>query len=200
MKTPACNHTRAWFDAWVRPLFCFAAALIWLTGASRCSAEVSREYQLKAAFLFNFVQFTKWPPDAFVSANAPITIGILGEDPFETALDEIIRGETIGDRPIVVQRGKRVEELERCHVIFISQSEKSKVADIVSRIGNKPILTVSSLDGFARRGGVIGFFLEGNKVRFEINPSRAASCGLKLSSQLLGVAKIVSTNAAKEGG
>jgi hypothetical protein len=154
--------------------------------------DASKEYQLKAAFLFNFAEFVKWPSNSFTAANAPFCIGILGDDPFGAALEATIRGEAINNHRLTVVRAQRIEDLKDCQLIFICHSEETHVGEILSQIDSKPVLTVSDADGFARNGGDIGFYLSGGKVRFEINPQSAQRCGLKISSQLLSLGKIVS--------
>jgi hypothetical protein len=157
-----------------------------------CAATAqSREYQIKAAFLYNFAQFTDWPSAAFANTNAPFYIGILGDDPFDGSLDETIQGETINGHKIVAVRSQRIEDLKNCQIIFVCKSEKKRVGEILTELDSRPILTVSEIDGFAQRGGNINFFLAGTKVRFEINPGAAQSDGLKISSQLLSLGKIV---------
>ena len=157
-----------------------------------CAANAqSREYQIKAAFLYNFAQFVDWPSATFANTNAPFYIGILGDDPFDGMLDETIQDETINGHKIVAVRSQQIEDLKNCQIIFISKSEKKHIADILTELGSKPILTVSEIDGFAQHGGGINFFLAGSKVRFEINPGAAQSDGLKISSQLLSLGKIV---------
>jgi hypothetical protein len=153
--------------------------------------EESKEYQLKAAFLFNFAQFVKWPPDSFSNPDAPFYIGILGSDPFGSALEETIQGEAINNHRLTVVRARRIEDLKNCQMIFVCRSEEGHVGEILSQIGTKPILTVSEVESFARSGGDIDFYLSGGKVRFEINPQSALRCGLKISSQLLSLGKIV---------
>ena len=154
-------------------------------------AQESKEYQLKAAFLFNFVQFVKWPPDSFTNDDAPFCIGILGDDPFGAALEETIRGETIDNHRMTVARARRMEDLKDCQMIFVSRSEEGRVGEILSQIGTRPILTVSEVGSFAQDGGDIDFYLSEGKVRFEINPQSAQRCGLRISSQLLSLGKIV---------
>jgi hypothetical protein len=162
-----------------------------------CAANAqSREYQIKAAFLYNFAQFIDWPSAAFANTNAPFNIGILGDDPFDGSLDETIQDETINGHKIVAVRSQQIEDLKNCQIIFVCKSEKKHVAEILTELDSKPILTVSEIDGFAQRGGSINFFLAGTKVRFEINPVAAQSDGLKISSQLLSLGKIVQS----EGG
>ena len=160
-------------------------------GEARAQSGDSREYQIKAAFLFNFVQFVKWPGASFASADAPFVIGILGDDPFGSALEETIRGETIDNHRLRVVRAQQIEDLRDCQMIFVCRSKEGQVGEILSRLDSRPILTVSEVESFARNGGAIDFYLSGGKVRFEINPQSARRCGLKISSQLLTLGKIV---------
>jgi len=185
--------------AWSGLLWCLLAGLMTLPLAEiRAQTPVSKEYQVKAAFLFNFAQFVEWPPAAFADAAAPFCIGILGDDPFGTALDQTLQGETIHNRKLIVERSRRVEDLKDCQIIFISKSEKGRVFEILSQLNARPALTVSEVEGFTRRGGGINFYREGNRVRFEINPGAAQREGLKISSQLLSLGKIVESEPAKE--
>jgi len=157
-------------------------------------AQESKEYQLKAAFLFNFAQFIKWPPNAFTNVGAPFCIGILGDDPFGSTLDETIQGEAISNHRLIVERSQRIEDLENCQIIFVCRSEEGHVGEILSQVDTKPILTVSDAENFAHDGGDIDFYISSGKVRFEINPQAALRCGLKISSQLLSLGKIVVAN------
>jgi hypothetical protein len=151
----------------------------------------AREYQLKAAFLLNFVRFVEWPASAFPTPEAALHIGVLGDDPFGSALDDTVRGEVVRNRPLVVQRGHTLEELAGCHLIFVSRSEQAKVPEIIAYYNRQAVLTVSDIEGFANRGGTIDFFLEGKKLRFAINQAGAQQQSLKPSAQLLSLAKIV---------
>jgi hypothetical protein len=160
-------------------------------GAAQGQSDASKEYQIKAAFLYNFVQFVKWPSDSFGSANAPFCIGVLGDDPFDGALEAIVRGENIDSHRLMVEHASRYEDLQDCQMIFVCRSEEDHLPEILSQIGSRPVLTVSEIDSFARNGGDIDFYLEGSKVRFEINPSSARRSGLKISSQLLNLGRIV---------
>jgi hypothetical protein len=157
----------------------------------------SKEYEVKAAFLFNFAQFVDWPAGAFTNTDTPFVIGILGNDPFGTALEATVQGENINNHKIIIQRGRTVGDLKDCQILFVSKSEKSHVAEILSALDSRPVLKVSEIDGFARQGGNINFYLDGSKVRFEVNPTVSDRDGLKVSSQLLNLGKIIQT--AKEG-
>jgi hypothetical protein len=180
-------------------LFLVATALIFFQGRATAESATSKEYQIKAVFLFNFAQFVEWPANTFTNAEAPFCIGILGDDPFGKALDETIQGETIQNHRLVVQRSQRPEDLQNCQLIFVSKSEKGRMVEILSKLSGRKILTVSELPGFANRGGVINFYFEGNKVRFEINPASAEREGLKVSSQLLSLGKIIEPEPLKGG-
>jgi len=152
-----------------------------------------KEYQLKAAFLFNFAQFVDWPSTAYASDKATFRIGVLGDNPFGTSLSHTISGESIKAHKMEVVTGGSLEELKGCQMIFISKSERGQIDDILGKLDSGPVLTVSEMDGFAQKGGMINFFLDGSKVRFEVNPDAAKKCGLKISSQVLSLGKLVKT-------
>jgi hypothetical protein len=159
----------------------------------RPACAQSREYQIKAAFLFNFAQFIEWPAGTYATTNTPFSIGILGDDPFGAALDDTVQGETIANHKLVVRRSQQIADLADCQMIFVSKSERKHLAEILSALDSRPVLTVSEVEGFARNGGGINFYLDGTKVRFEINPDAAQNDRLKISSQLLSLGKIVPT-------
>jgi ribosome-associated protein YbcJ (S4-like RNA binding protein) len=173
-----------------RPFFGLLLFILSFTAPGHAQ-EASREYQIKAAFLFNFAEFVKWPPDSFANPDAPFCIGILGDDPFGAALDETIQGEVINNHRMTVVRSQRIEDLEGCQMIFVSRSEEGHVVEILTELGSRPILTVSEVESFAQDGGDIDFYLSDGKVRFEINPESARRCGLKISSQLLSLGRVV---------
>jgi hypothetical protein len=136
------------------------------------------------------VRFVDWPPAAFPGAQAPMVIGVLGEDPFGASLDDAVRGETVNGRPLVVQRFRRVEDLDSCHVLFIGRSETARMAAILSRLRGRSILTVSDAEEFTRLGGMIRFVNENKKVRLQINVEAARAADLTISSKLLRPAEI----------
>jgi hypothetical protein len=154
-------------------------------------AEPSGEYQLKAAFLFNFAKFIDWPPASFASAQSPFVVCILGPDPFGHTIDEVLKGKTIEDRPVAIERLKNFSQVRQCHMVFVSQSESFHLADIIEALHGSCVLLVGEADGFAEAGGTIQFALEDNHVRFLINPDAAARAGLRVSSKLLSLARVV---------
>jgi len=159
------------------------------------SAESSppREYQIKAVFLYNFVQFVEWPPAAFPGPNSPFVIGVLGSDPFGDFLDELVRNEKVNGRPLVVERYRSVDEIDNCHVLFVSGSESARAAQIAADLKGRGILTVCDRDEFARRGAIVRFVTERDRVRLRVNLEGAKAAGLTISSKLLRSAEIVSS-------
>lgn len=155
---------------------------------SNAQTTPSREYQVKAVFLYNFTQFVEWPPEA-LSGNAPFIIGILGNDPFGSYIDETVAGETMLGHPIQVQRYEDIKDVKNCHILFISRDQQIK--EVISALNNHSTLTVSDTDNFANNGGMIRFFTQNNKIRLQINPSAAKAVKLNISSKLLRVAEIV---------
>jgi hypothetical protein len=153
---------------------------------------LSREYEVKAVFLYNFAQFVDWPGDAFASASDPLVIGILGEDPFGKYIDEAVRGERVNGRPIAIRRISRPEDAASCQILFISRSEAGNLPGILSLLKGKNVLTVSDIDGFSHGGGMIRFVMENNKVRLRINIDAARAAGLRISSKLLRPSEVVS--------
>lgn len=147
--------------------------------------------QVEAVFLFNFTQFVDWPPQAFADPTAPIVIGVLGSDPFGVALDQVVGGEIVNGHPLVVHRAQHIEELADCQILFISRSERGRLAPLLATLKGRNVLTVSDLDEFADKGGMICFVLIDKKVRLRINLEAAKAAGLTLSSKLLRFAQIV---------
>ena len=165
-------------------------SLVWLLSVGNGRAQESQptEYQIKAAFLFNFAKFVEWPPAAFAEATSPMVIGVLGENPFRDDLERTIQGKTINNRPLVIKEFRSPAEATNCHVLFISTSEKQRLPEILKSLHGTSVLTVGETDRFIETGGMINFVAEGNKIRFQINEVAAKSAGLKTSSKLLNLA------------
>lgn len=159
--------------------------------------EVSPEYKLKALVLFNFAKFVEWPTQAYAEVTSPIVIGVLGDDPFGSVLEEIVKDRPIAGHPVVVQRAHRLEELPVCHLLFISASERARQAAVLAQLGDRPVLTIGESADFVSRGGVIRLLMEEQKVRFEVNAGAADQARLKISAQLLSLAKDVHRPGAK---
>ena len=151
-------------------------------------AQGAREYELKAAYLYNFAKFVEWPAGTFSDDNAPMIVGVVGEDPFRGSLDSVV-GKSANGRQVVIKRLKATEDLKSCHVLFISSSEKKRLPLIVASIDGASVLTVGEMEGFTSNGGMIRLTMEDNKVRFEINAGTARRARLRISSKLLSLAK-----------
>ena len=149
-----------------------------------------QEYQVKAVFLFNFTQFIGWPPATPAEAQTPIVIGILGDDPFGSYLDDTVRGEKVGDRPLVVRRYRHLDDVDDCQILFISRSEAMHFEQIAARLKDRSILTVSDADQSGKRGGIVRFVTEKDRVKLHISVNSAKDAGLTISSKLLRVADI----------
>jgi hypothetical protein len=152
----------------------------------------SKEYQVKAVFLFNFAQFVEWPAAAFAGNDAPLVIGVLGEDPFGAYLDETVRAERVANRPMQVQRYRRVDEITTCHVLFISQSEESRLEQALASLKDRTMLIVGDSDDFIQRGGMIQLATSQGRIRLRVNVNAAKAANLTLSSKLLRSAEVVS--------
>jgi len=163
-------------------------ALLLLT-AGHAKAQLSREYQLKAVFLYNFVQFAEWPANTVADDKSPIIIGIVGTDPFGAVLEQTIHGETVGGHPLAVQHFPRVADIKTCHLLFIPHSETRHTDEILKTIADKPVLTVADVDTPLTSSVMIRFVVENNKVHFRINAAAARAANISLSSKLLRVAE-----------
>ena len=147
------------------------------------------EYQLKAAFIFNFAKFVEWPRQAFADPKSPLFIGVLGENPFGGDLEQAVHGKTLNQRPIMVKTCRTMDEGKKCHILFVSSSEKARLGEILKDLSGTNVLTVGETDNFIQSGGIISFFWEGNKIRFEISGEAAKKAGLKVDSKLLGLGR-----------
>ena len=169
---------------------------IWEGDAYSEELSVS-EYQIKAAFLYNFVKFIEWPASAFKGTHSDLYLCVLGDDPFGTALDRTISGKIVNGRTLAVKRSGRLQDLKDCHLMFLSSSERDRLTKILDVLAGSSVLTVGDTDQFALLGGMINLYVEESKVRFEINPHAAERSGLKISSKLLKLAKIVPGTSGK---
>ena len=145
------------------------------------------EYEIKAEFVYRFALFVEWPASAFGTSTSPLVICVLGDDPFGPAL-ETVEGRTARGRTVVVRRFDGLEDLGECHILFISSSERERLADVMEFLGSSSVLTVGEMEDFAERGGIINLTVARNNVRFEINLGAGDRAGLQLSSQLLDLA------------
>lgn len=164
----------------------FAAALV-IVGALPALAEInpSVEYQVKASYVYNFLQFVDWPSDAFTGGS--ITVCVFGEDRFGSAL-AATAGESSRGRKIEIRRVSTPDELQPCHVAFISSSERRREFQVLRELAGRPVLTIGETRGFTDRGGIINLVPVGKTIRFEINQPAAERNRLKVSAQLMQLA------------
>ncbi|MEW6715710.1 MAG: YfiR family protein [Nitrospirota bacterium] len=151
------------------------------------------ESQIKAAFLYNFVKFIDWPDNANT-----LTLCILGEDRFGKDIDSI-EGKAAAGKALSVRRIKSVQDIKQCRMLFIASSENERLSGILTAAQGLNIITVGDTAGYAERGVIINFYMEQNKVRFEINKDAAARSGLKISSKLFSLARIVYDTPTNKG-
>ena len=158
----------------------------WTLGAF--SQSLPSEYQVKAAYLFNFAKYLEWPAGAFASPQAPLTLCVSGRDPFGGALAAYER-RTVQSRELRVRRGVGLDDLRGCHMLFLAESEERNVKQFLRAAASLPIITVSDIDGFTEAGGTIGLVEADERVQFEINLASAQRAGVKVNSQLMRVAR-----------
>jgi hypothetical protein len=182
--------------------------LVLNTPKARADSAKSKEYQIKAAFLYNFIKFVDWPEEKTSDSNEPIIIGIIGKDPFGRVF-EPIKNKKVKNRIVVIKRFKSFESIQKlgehdkaefdrninylrkCHLLFVCSSEKDKVKEVLALVKDHSVLTVADTKGFLESGGIINFLMEDKKVHFEINVTAAKKSKLKISSKLLRLAKRV---------
>jgi len=152
-------------------------------------SPASPEYEVKAVFLFNFTQFVQWPANSFPTDQAPLVIGILGEDPFGSYLKETVLGEKANGHAMTIQHYNNVEEIKTCHILFINLPG-TNVEQVVEGLKGRNILTVSDAPDFLRHGGMVRFFTRNNKIQLQINLDPSKEANLVISSKLLRLAEI----------
>jgi hypothetical protein len=173
-----------------RILWAIGVMVLFLS-STQAQSPTAGEYQVKAAFLFNFAKFVEWPASSFSDASAPLRICVLGRDPFGEALLNITKDKTVNGRRLEVDQGMDLQAARTCHILFIASSERTRLKQIFEGLRGSDALTVGDTKGFVEQGGMINFVLEHDRVQFEVNRKAAEESGLKISSKLLIVAKLV---------
>jgi hypothetical protein len=159
--------------------------------AKATSGGTVDEYQVKAAFLYNFAVFVEWSSTAFKTDKDPMQICVLGVDPFGRSLVDLLKGKTVSGRPIAVTDIADSNRASACHIVFVSSSESKRARTILKGLPATGVLTVGETDGFASEGGMVNFTREDGRLRFEINPAVAVDARLRISSRVLQLARIV---------
>jgi hypothetical protein len=164
------------------------AALLWRASAfADTPVQAPSEYQVKAAFLYNFVKFVEWPA-AMADQHGPVLMCVIGKDPFGDALVRAIEGKKVNGRSMEVRRIAGPGDAVSCQVLFVSSSESGRITEIAGAVRAWSVLTVGEGERFTERGGMFAFCMEGQRVRFQINLKAATEAGLKVSSKLLQLA------------
>ena len=148
------------------------------------------EYQVKAAFLYNFAKFVEWPPGTFAGSTDPIGICILGENPFGSVLEDTVKDKKLGDRSFVVRRLADAQQAGKCQIVFIGAAQWKRTSTLPESLQGKGILTVGETDDFTALGGIINFRLDGPRVRIKVDLQAAERGKLRISSKLLSLAEI----------
>jgi hypothetical protein len=180
-----------------RKLFVVPVLLCSLAVVAR--AQSASEYQVKAAFLFNFAKFVEWPADAFPSGDAPLQICVFGRDPFRGDFEQVIEDKAVNGHRLEIIHPSGVPQARACQILFVVSAEKPQIREILQGLRGASVLTVGDAAGFAKAGGIINFVLDENRVRFEINPKAAERAHLKISARLLTVAKLIVTEEETAG-
>jgi hypothetical protein len=169
-------------------LVCLTLATALAGWAQSGDSSDSSEYLIKAGFTYNFAKLIDWPSGAFAQPDSPIVIGVLGTDPFNGTLDQVLKGKEANGRAFEVRHLKWGADLKGCNILFVSDSETVHLDELLRNIKGLPILTIGQTADFALRGGIINFVVEDNRVRFEINADAAKQANINISSRLLSLA------------
>jgi hypothetical protein len=170
--------------------FAWTLAVALVIALTAGADDSSKEYKVKAAFIYNFAQFVDWPDSAFVSSDAPFVVVIVGKDPFNGLLDRAVGGKSVGNRRAVVQHIDSIDQIGSCQILFVPQTDDDSLTQILKKIQDRPILAIGENENLPSLGGCCRFFTEDDRVRFEINLDAANAANLKISSKLLKLARI----------
>lgn len=189
-RLPGVGHGCSQVLLWCRWLAAVVSFLLGVWPADYAVASEFDEYAVKAAYLYNFAKFVEWPPGVFTSADAPLRICIVGDNPFGDALGSL-SGKRVDEHPVEIRTIPALTGFDSCHIAYVSRSDPARVRTVLNKLAHLPILTVSDIDDFAQAGGMIGLVEADQRIRFNINLVVTRQANLKLSSQLLKLAIIV---------
>ena len=177
---------------WVRPIVGLLVMLCLMLESSPVSAQ--SEDQIKAAYLLHFARYVEWPESAFSSRKSPVQICMLESDGFHSVVASTVVDKIVGSRSVEVVIVENAATATSCHILFVGDLGKESLEEVLTSLGDASVFSVGNDPDFARRGGVANFFRASNKIRFAINRGAASSAGLKISSRLLRLAKLVESN------
>lgn len=172
--------------------FALCGLVLGTNAALHSQPPASKEYQLKAAFLYNFTKFVEWPAPTWLESKSPIVLGVFGGNPFGASLEQAVQGRSVNGRPLIVRTVTSVAEARSTHLLFVAAGVSDQdLRELQTAVAGLPVLTVGETTSFAKLGGMITFVLQEDKIRFEINVGSAQRAGLKISSQLQKLATTV---------
>jgi hypothetical protein len=169
----------------------FIAAAIVLTAGIQAQPPKANGDQVQAAYLYNFGKFVKWPAVSPANQSGSFTICLLDDDPFGRVLQSTLAGESVGGKPVTIKRLAKAQDAAACHILFINAGQGRDLRGILAAVDQVSVLTVSDMPDFSKRGGMIQFVLDGDRLRFEINLEGAEKAHLVFPSELLKVAAAV---------
>jgi hypothetical protein len=189
--------TRGTKNSWGALLMCIA--LLLRQGDPRVLAQSIGEYQVKAAYLYNFAKFIQWPSEAFANDQSPLYLCIVDNDPFGQPLDGIAQGKMINGHALIIRRTTNLDDVKTCQIVFIGSSDKKRLSELLRRLKGSSALAVGESRDFTSMGGGIQFYLENDRIRFCINVDALQRAHLAASSKLLALAKIVHDQETNNG-
>lgn len=161
-------------------------------------AQQFTEYEVKAAYIFNFTKFIKWPASSFDNNTSPYVLGIYGNDPFGSIIKKIIGNRESNSRKWIVKYYSRPEQIKQCHILFVTDIKNSELRRLIKYLQDKSILSVGDeIDQFCQHGGMVNFTPKNAPKRFEINHKAAKNADLSISAKLLMLSKIINTDEIK---
>jgi YfiR/HmsC-like len=164
--------------------------------ATEAQAPKANAGQVQAAYLYNFGKFVKWPAVAPANQSGAFNICVLDQDPFGETLQSTLAGETVSGKPVTIKRLSKIQDADACHILFIGSAEGRDLKGILTALDQSSVLTVSDIPDFSKRGGMIQFVFDGDRIRFEINLQGAEKSHLVFPSELLKVAVAVRKSAS----
>ncbi len=176
-------------------MLAFLAARL-CTNASAAQPDASLEYQVKAGYLINFARFVEWPASALPQKDSPFVIGVLDRNdtgPAMKAIVGVLGGRPVNGREVKVVAVSAETKATQVHILFVTRLAQKNPEELHALVAKTPILLVGETDQFAERGGAIGFTREGENIRLNLNLARANQAGLKVSSKLASVARLVTS-------
>lgn len=169
-------------------LFAQAVPAVALTAPAQRADAVNEK---KSEMLWNIAKFVQWPDTALAGSNGQLVFTILGEDDLAAVLANLLSTKTINGKPVFVRFARRAQDARGSQILYVAASESEHLADVLVEVGRAPVLTVADTPAFAAHGGMVGFADDAGRVRFEINLDHAEASGLRISSKLLALSRVV---------